>query len=404
MKARLVFLLLFSILCIWSCAKDEPAPQVLKISENSLHFSGNGGAWQLTVKSNSSWKISGQNSWCTSSKTTGNNTEYIMIKIDSNDTKASRTTRLLVSSDRSQAELTIEQDTASGNYHYTLPVIFHIFYGNEADSTQNIRSNIIHQIIEKCNDQYRKNINSVNMNTELVAATEDPHGNILPEPGIERILKSNAVGMSCNNFMAETNTTDVHFVWDLNKYINVFVFKFKETNISGISHLPYTPRENSLVGLVATNTYYTQQPNYVHCISLNGNYINEKDAYQTLAHELGHYLGLFHTFVKENCDEIGDYCDDTESYNRAEYETWLKEQTPPMEFLKVVKRTACGGSSFTSHNVMDYYYSYLDQFTPNQYSRIRHVLENSPLTPGPKNVIITRAAVEYEIPEVRFLP
>lgn len=33
---------------------------------------------------------------------------------------------------------------------------------------------------------------------------------------------------------------------------------------------------------------------------------------------------------------------------------------------------------------MDYEYTYQDEFTEEQYKRIRHVLENSPLIPGIK--------------------
>ena len=33
---------------------------------------------------------------------------------------------------------------------------------------------------------------------------------------------------------------------------------------------------------------------------------------------------------------------------------------------------------------MDYSYSYLNQFTSDQFSRVRHVLMYSPLIPGPK--------------------
>ena len=40
---------------------------------------------------------------------------------------------------------------------------------------------------------------------------------------------------------------------------------------------------------------------------------------------------------------------------------------------------------------MDYDYSLMDQFTTDQYLRVRHVLENSPLIPGPKNISVTKS-------------
>lgn len=51
--------------------------------------------------------------------------------------------------------------------------------------------------------------------------------------------------------------------------------------------------------------------------------------------------------------------------------------------------------TFTSHNIMDYAYSYSDQFSHDQRNRIRHVLTYSPLIPGPKKgQTQTRTAAE----------
>lgn len=51
--------------------------------------------------------------------------------------------------------------------------------------------------------------------------------------------------------------------------------------------------------------------------------------------------------------------------------------------------------TFTSHNIMDYAFSYSDQFSNDQRNRIRHVLTYSPLIPGPKKgQTQTRTAAE----------
>ena len=166
--------------------------------------------------------------------------------------------------------------------------------------------------------------------------------------------------------------------------------------------LPYTPRENSLPGLTANNHYFSNMPSYTHCISINNTYITEDDVYTTLAHELGHYLGLFHVFSEQECNET-DYCEDTPNYDRNAYTEWLSTLTPPYNFQEVVKRNGCEGESFISTNVMDYFYSYQNRFTANQYSRVRHVLENSPLIPGPKNIITTKVAREDIVPAARAI-
>lgn len=54
----------------------------------------------------------------------------------------------------------------------------------------------------------------------------------------------------------------------------------------------------------------------------------------TLAHELGHYLGLHHVFAEEKNDkgytsiddcQDTDYCEDTPSYNILEYNKMLTQ-------------------------------------------------------------------------------
>lgn len=398
---RQILFILLIITGMLSCAKDQPAPQVLKTSEQKLHFSGNEGAWQLTVNSNTIWQVTGTTDWCSVDKPDGARTDLVVISVAANTTNQPRSTRLLIQGDRSQAEVFVQQDTISGTHHYELPVIFHIFYNDALDTAQNIKTEVIESLIEQCNDFYSNNVGSINMNMQLVPATVDPEGNTLPQPGIERILRSRSAEQSCNSFMQSTNSTDAPLLWNPNEYINVFIYKFTESNTLGISHLPYTPRESSLEGLQKSNVYFTQMPNYPHCISLNSAYLYQETAYKTLAHELGHYLGLFHVFSKTDCSET-DYCDDTESYNRQEYEIWLSEHKEASINEQYV-RTSCNGGTFISYNIMDYDMSHLSQFTNDQFKRIRHVLENSPLVPGPKNVIITKSLADEPLPPVRTL-
>ena len=118
----------------------------------------------------------------------------------------------------------------------------------------------------------------------------------------------------------------------------------------------------------------------------------------TLAHELGHYLGLHHAFDENEDASLSsrcvnsDYCEDTPSYDRAAYMMNLQamiyeaqQQGKQLAMSEVVKREDCRtGETFSSYNLMDYEISYSDRFTPDQRRRIRHVLTYSPLIPGPK--------------------
>lgn len=403
MKIKPLIFILLSVIGLLSCTKDEPGIYVLKTTEHNLHFSGNGGSWLLTINSNVGWEISGTNDWCSVNKNAGNNTDQIIVTVSANDTRESRSTNLQITGERLRAEVNIQQDTASGNYHYELPVVFHIIYSDMDDTTQNIKAGVITRLIEKCNQVYRNNIGSIDMNMELVAATHDKDGVALPVAGINRLLRSNSARQSCDKFLNQNNKADAVLLWDPNQYINIFIFTCTEKNLLGKSFLPYTPRQNSLIGLTANNTYYTKLPDYPHSIVLNNTYLYEENAYQTLAHELGHYLGLYHSFAEKDCATDTDYCDDTYSYNRPDYEKWLSENAATLTEQQRYQRTSCEGVIFTSRNTMDYDFSYMDQFTADQFLRIRHVLEHSPLIPGPKNVIITKTLTEDEIPVARTI-
>ena len=65
----------------------------------------------------------------------------------------------------------------------------------------------------------------------------------------------------------------------------------------------------------------------------------------------------------------------------------------------MVKRDNCSGESFISTNIMDYFIGYKNQFTANQRIRIRHVLNYSPLIPGPK---LNSSRTSYPMTEEPF--
>lgn len=114
------------------------------------------------------------------------------------------------------------------------------------------------------------------------------------------------------------------------------------------------------------------------------------------AHELGHYLGLYHPFKYE--DDLEDYCDDTKEYDRKKYEYGRKSLMEEVNSdiyekgisekearKKLYMRIPLDGSSpFLSTNIMDYYDTYGFQFTDDQTKRMRECLYYSPTLPGPK--------------------
>ena len=135
------------------------------------------------------------------------------------------------------------------------------------------------------------------------------------------------------------------------------------------------------------------------------------DANITLAHELGHYLGLLHVFAEpaegntDPCPDT-DYCTDTPTYNRTAYLADLtayinSAQDGSVSLRRLTERTDAAGNSFSATNLMDYSFTYGFQFTAQQKARMRRVLYNSPLIPGPKQRLraASRAATSAPAPQ-----
>lgn len=296
-------------------------------------------------------------------------------------------------------------------HHYRLPVIFHVLYKDKNDANQYVKAGRLPEMIEKVNELYRRaGTNSVDMNLEFVLATESPTGKALAEPGVERIHWSTST-IDIEEFMYNNDRKYNHLIWEPNDYINVMVYTFTDKKILGVSHFPYTPTTHPLDGTETVSSHITgKNLGYAYCLSINNTYIyeespagklNQNDAAITLAHELGHYLGLYHAFSEasqdgiERCEDT-DYCDDTPTYDRTEYESWLNNLPANSYTLKdLCQRYDCvRNTSFTSHNLMDYSYSYLDRFTQDQKQRVRHILSYSPLIPGPKKDQSSTRAVQ----------
>ncbi|MBQ3857611.1 MAG: zinc-dependent metalloproteinase lipoprotein [Prevotella sp.] len=343
-----------------------------------------------------------------------------------------------------------DQDTISANnitdsYRYQLPVIFHILYTNEAEK-DSLPPERFTTILKNVNDLYKGNIynpQSVDLGIDFVMATHNEQGELLKNAGIEYI-HWNSDSISPSEFMKNSTGKYKSLIWEPNDYINIMVYPFKtdttkSTTTLGISHLPYTTTEHKLEGLSVKDGQVTKDNiKFAYCSSINSKYAQKSsdswrytqnkrnpnwninsstvDISVTLAHELGHYLGLHHVFADDGDDKLvdkeedTDYCKDTPSYNRVTYTAQLTERVLEMNeynkqnlniegltidnFYELVNRTN-QDSTFQSHNLMDYSFSHSDLFTQEQRDRIRNVLYYSPLIPGPKKnsnaVSVTRA-------------
>lgn len=339
----------------------------------------------------------------------------------------------LMSTDKS----TLVTDTAEidSNYEYQLPVIFHVLYKNQSDASQYIPAARLKNLLQYVNEIYQGGIygKSENLHLKFVLAEKDEKGKKLGTPGVEYVKYDGDYPIDVSAFMSDNTGANVKYIWDPNQYINVMMFNFKSASSNevtlGISHMPHTV-DNRVEGLDNVKTQYIakNQLKYPLCSSINSTYaaqasgggyfqsdrytddnhtahaLSTADVVVTMAHELGHYLGLYHAFTEEKkdgsfqpADSCGDtdYCKDTPSYNRIDYNNYLEtlnfEQNDPCITKKMLSRNSCDGKIFESNNIMDYSLTMGFQITADQKKRIRNVLYYSPLIPGPKkNNINTR--------------
>lgn len=413
MKTKLIFLLPLLWILI-GC--DDSDSATLNISESKFdNISASGESLTIDITCSSSWTVTSNKQWCIPSTQKGKNDGKLILTINANLESSPRTATVTIISHKVSKTIQITQKGSTNTaeeYHYELPVIFHVLYKDKNDPLQYVSQSRLSNILNTVNNLYKNATKSVDMNLTFTLATKSPNNEVLPAPGVEYKEWPDNYPIDCEVFMNDNSGKYVDYLWDPNQYINIMIYNFasdpnSNSTILGISHLPFsTINNNFLEGLNSTQYTHLEKNNlkFPYCVSINSLFINEQsgiyysnaDVRVTLAHELGHYLGLRHVFSEEESGGLLDECKDTPSYNKIEYDNWLNElpgTSYELEYL--CQRNNCQDIKFISKNIMDYSYSYSNQFTQNQRERIRHVLSYSPLIPGPKKGDIdTRALNE----------
>lgn len=259
----------------------------------------------------------------------------------------------------------------------TLPVIVHVIHNNEIEGKgANISADQIYSQLEILNQDFRRKQGSPGYNTdpagadvriEFCPARVDPKGNILSEPGINRISR-NSKGFSAPPYNEEyvNGTIKPQTYWDPNGYMNIWVCNLQSNDGRTLLGYAQYPSSAGLTGI-------PEKPGSAETDGIVINYMvfgkveNTESPYRfgrTTTHEIGHWLGLIHVWGDGDCN-ADDYCEDTPRANGPTY------GCPENEV------------SCTYRNMVENYMQYTDDacmniFTQNQLVRIQTVMRLSP--------------------------
>lgn len=224
----------------------------------------------------------------------------------------------------------------STNTVYTIPVIFHIIHNNDnVGSGDNIGKQYIDAQLEQLNNDFRRIMGTsgfgagIDTRIEFCAATVNPNGNTLAEPGIDRINRNSKgwtappygnQGASCSmpSFSYVDNTIKPQSIWNPEKYCNIWVMDL----VCGVSGYAQFPEASNLPGIGLGNGGANTDgvvivPGAVGSTDLPASSsiaIPFHDKGRRLTHELGHWLGLRNIWGDGNCS-VDDFCNDTPNTN-----------------------------------------------------------------------------------------
>lgn len=250
----------------------------------------------------------------------------------------------------------------------SLPVVVHVIHLGEAEGVEsNITESQIYSAITGLNSDFADyDGNGTHSGIQFCLAKRDPLGN-----ATNGITRTSGYGICGGGFCYETsgiggsieNQIKDLSRWPPDQYINIWIVVGAGL-YKGYAYLPFlSTHENDgiVVSHWAFGTEGTVEPEYIYN--------------KTITHEMGHYLGLFHTFQGDNggvCPENnnpytqGDRVGDTPPHIRSSHD------------CDDTGMNSCDGGSSNDlfvHNFMDYSAeSCQDQFSPNQVVRMHCML------------------------------
>jgi Pregnancy-associated plasma protein-A/Secretion system C-terminal sorting domain len=279
------------------------------------------------------------------------------------------------------------QEQANGrasadNTIYRIPVVVHVVHNNSSnfiggDNNPNISDAQIASQIEVLNNDYRRKTGTAGFNTSAVGADvgiefylakKDPNGQ--PSTGITRHYYAQQNNFNVNS-NADALTLSTIADWPADCYLNIWVTTLTQSYL-GYTQFPVSIVPDTLQGLVSeadvrTDGTVIDYRNFG--VITTGTRARYYGGGRTVTHEIGHWLGLLHTWGDIFCGT--DYVADTPEIESANQTTSCADRF-----------SSCGNGRVRNQieNYMDYSPDgCMNIFTLGQRARMRAVLQLSPL-------------------------
>lgn len=274
---------------------------------------------------------------------------------------------------------------------YNIPIVFHIIHSGTSTPARNISQAQVNSQILILNNDYRKlnadfstNVTqpafvsaAADVQINFCAASVDPSGTVLAEPGIDRI---NVVAKGWSSLPYSMSyiesTVKPGTIWDPTKYYNVWVLQFggSDAGTLGYAQFPTIPSGTSPVTDMVGQGGAANTDGVVVDYRYVGNTGAATAPYnkgRTLTHETGHWLGLWHIWGDDNDCSGTDYVADTPNQQ--------VENSSCPSTNGAVKTDACATTApgFNYQNYMDYSDDRcMGMFTNGQKDRMQAVMAN----------------------------
>jgi len=272
----------------------------------------------------------------------------------------------------------LKRSGQKNNSVITVPVVFHIIHAGEAEGVgSNLPAGRVQAQLDVLNadfsasnpnysDTTRPEWDAVKDNPLITfcLATVDPNG--AATTGIVR-HDIEITGSDANSNNIESVKASIY--WDSDKYMNVYVLSIPGTTsaggVVGYAFLPYFGTVGSASDGIVVDYNWFGGDGYT------------QSGTKTLTHEVGHYLGLFHTFDGYACDE-DDGLSDTPNIDDA-----TATINPTLTCGNAMNPYPTGPSSCSNEHMYINYMDYVNDescptaFTQDQVAIMRGVLEGT---------------------------